>query len=128
LIARAEAHVLRLALIYAALESTKGKREISLAHLQAALAIWDYCEASARFIFGAALGDDTADEILRYLKTVGADGATRTDISKVFSRNKTSAEIGRALAVLQTHSLAKPVLEKTGGAPAERWVFVGALG
>jgi hypothetical protein len=33
--------------------------------LRRALAVWWYCEGSARFIFGAALGDSTADEILQ---------------------------------------------------------------
>ena len=41
---RAEAHVLRLSLIYAALD---GSREISDAHVQAALAVWRFCDRSA---------------------------------------------------------------------------------
>ena len=118
LLGRAAPQVVRIALIFALLDC---KRSISLAHLKAALAIWKYCEASTRFVFGESLGDDTADEIHRYLKTVGSAGATRTDISKLFNRNRPSAEISRALGALARHSLARPVIEQTGGGPAERW-------
>ena len=34
-----------------------GADKIRREHLDAALAVWDYCEASARYIFGDALGD-----------------------------------------------------------------------
>jgi hypothetical protein len=118
LLGRAAPHVVRLALIFALLDL---KHSISLAHLKAALAIWRYSEASARFVFGESLGDETADEIWRFLRTVGPAGATRTEISKLFSRNKSSAEIGRALETLARHSRAYRVIEQTGGAPAERW-------
>jgi Protein of unknown function (DUF3987) len=51
---RAEAQTMRLACLYALLDSCSVVR---LEHLRAALAVWRYCEASARFIFGDALGD-----------------------------------------------------------------------
>jgi hypothetical protein len=41
---RAEAQVLRLSTIYSALDSSP---EVDVCHLQAALAVWDYCRASA---------------------------------------------------------------------------------
>src|SRR5437773_2051459 len=53
-ISRAEAQAMRLALIYALLDCS---RAICQEHLRAALALWQYAEASARFIFGDALGD-----------------------------------------------------------------------
>jgi hypothetical protein len=37
-------------------------------HLLAALAIWDYCTASAYHIFGDAVGDPVADRLLRLIK------------------------------------------------------------
>lgn len=49
---RAEAHVIRIALIYALLD---GKTEIDLVHLKAAIAVWEFCEESARQISGTAL-------------------------------------------------------------------------
>ena len=48
---RAEAQVLRLSAIYAALDSSS---LIDACHLQAALAVWDYCCASARLLFDTA--------------------------------------------------------------------------
>jgi hypothetical protein len=62
--ARSEAQAVRLALVYALLD---GRDEIDEPHLKAALAVWEYCEASAAHIFGDALGDPVADDILRAL-------------------------------------------------------------
>jgi hypothetical protein len=121
-IARAEAQTARLALIYALLD---GCSEIDVQHLRAGLAVWKYCEASAAYIFGNALGDPTADDILRALRHAGAVGMTRTEISALFSRNKTADQIGTALAMLVTGGHAR--VEHTAGItgrPAERWFAV----
>jgi hypothetical protein len=61
LIARGEAQTMRLACVYALLDKSD---VIQSKHLQAALALWEYCERSVQFIFGDSLGDDVADEIL----------------------------------------------------------------
>jgi hypothetical protein len=53
-VARAEAHTVRLAMVYALLD---GDHMIRRAHLKAAHALWNYCEASARYIFGDMLRD-----------------------------------------------------------------------
>ncbi|HKF07204.1 MAG TPA: DUF3987 domain-containing protein [Xanthobacteraceae bacterium] len=53
---RAEAQVVRLALVYAVLD---GAANIDLPHIRAALAVWEYAEASAAHIFGASLGAQT---------------------------------------------------------------------
>jgi len=97
-IARAEAQVMRLACLYVVLDrSTVVRRE----HLLAALAVWDYCEASARFIFGDALGDPLADEILRALRQAGEAGMTRAAIREdLFQRNVPARRIQRALTLL----------------------------
>jgi hypothetical protein len=117
---RSDPQVCRLALLYAQLD---GKLIIELPHLAAALEVWRYCEDSARYVFGELLGDDTADAILAFLRTVGAAGATRTDISNLFGRNKPSAEIQRALNVLAEAKLARVEVEKLEDNPAsrERW-------
>ena len=57
---RAESQVMRLACVYALLDCSA---EIRVEHLNAALAVWQYCHDSARFIFGDSLGDPTANEI-----------------------------------------------------------------
>jgi hypothetical protein len=62
LLARGEAHVMRLAMLYALLDRSL---VISPPHLLAALALWEFCERSVYYLFGDALGDPLADEILR---------------------------------------------------------------
>ena len=94
--ARAEAHTVRLALIYALLDCSQ---VIRLEHLDAALAFWAYSAASARWVFGDSIGDPTADEIWS-LARERHDGITRTEVSNLFSRNKKAREIDRALQAL----------------------------
>jgi hypothetical protein len=122
ILGRAEAQVLRLALIYALLDRQKF---IDEPHMRAALACWDYAEASARFVFGDSLGDPLADEILRALRE-RSEGMTRSEIRDLFARNQSSDQIGRALAVLTRGNFAVRNLEATGsrGRPAERWSSV----
>jgi Protein of unknown function (DUF3987) len=57
---RAEAQVLRLSAVYAALDRSA---IITAPHLEAALAVWEYCSASASLLFGTSTGDPTADRI-----------------------------------------------------------------
>jgi hypothetical protein len=117
--ARAEAQAVRLALTYALLD---GASEIDLPHLEAALAVWEYSEASAVHIFGNALGDPIADEILQALQQAGNDGMTRTAIRDLFGRHKSADRLGAALALLQTRGRARMGQKKdTGGRPVETW-------
>jgi hypothetical protein len=121
LTARAEAQVLRLSMIYALLDRSIIIRP---AHLRAALALWRYCEASARYIFGDLLGDPLADEILLALRQRQGASMTRTEINNLFKGNKTSAAIGQALALLFEHGLAEMTKQGGGrrqGPPVETW-------
>ena len=115
--ARAEAQVVRLAGIYALLDKSNVIRK---EHMMAALAVWKYCEDSARFIFGEAIGDSTADSILRLLRENSA-GVDRTQISANFQRNKKKAEIDRALQVLLNQGAARVQKHGTEGRPVEMW-------
>ncbi len=118
--ARGEAQVIRLALVFALLDS---KDTIDIEHLGAAMAVWAYCDKSAHLIFGDSLGDPVADEILRALRRNG-NGMTRTDISNIFGRNRAADQIGAALAKLFGLGLAKCREQKTGGRSAETWFAV----
>jgi hypothetical protein len=122
LLARAEAHVMRLALLYALLDKSSC---IQAPHLLAALALWDYCERSVRFIFGDSLGDDVADELLRLLRGCLPNGMTRSDISNYFQRHASSNRIGKALGLLLQNKLVRREDQQTGGRPSERWFAVG---
>ncbi len=121
-VARAEAHALRLAIIYALLGNSL---DIKPDHLSAALAFWRYCDASARFIFGDAVGDPVADEILRALRRAGPDGMTRWEISNMFGRNLSSDRIGKSLLLLEEHGKARMTTTRSGGPgpgrPTETW-------
>jgi hypothetical protein len=118
---RAEAHVLRLAMIYAALDRS---REIADTQVLAALAVWQFCDRSAAFLFGGSLGDRDADAILDALRSK-PEGMTRTEIRRVvFQDHKTSNDVARTLALLLRFHLIRPEIAQTGGRPAERWLAV----
>jgi hypothetical protein len=120
MISRAEAQVMRLACIYALLDRSP---VIGVAHLRAALAVWKYCEESARYVFGASLGDPVMDEILSALRG-RKEGLSRTEIRDLFSRHCGASQIGRALSLLLGHGLARREKETTGGKPSERWFAI----
>ncbi len=109
---------MRLATIYALLDRSA---VICPEHLMAALAVWQYAENSARHIFGSKLGDPTADEILRELRS-RSTGMTRNEIRVHFDRHKPAQEIDRALGVLLESVLVRQERQSdTGGRPREVW-------
>jgi hypothetical protein len=120
LISRAEAQVMRLAATYAVLDQS---RLIKPEHLWAALALWDYAEASVHYIFGNATGDPIADQIHAAMKTT-LNGLTRTEINNLFGRNIKADRIQKALTTLQVHGLALAETQETGGRTAEVWKVV----
>jgi hypothetical protein len=122
--ARAEAHVLRLALLYAALDLSA---EIADTHLHAALALWRYCDQSAALLFGAAVGDRAADAILEALRQ-NPQGMTRTEIRRgVTPHNISASSLARALGLLLRFQLVRQEMSTTAGRPAERWFAAAAL-
>lgn len=116
--ARAEAQVLRLSLLYALADSCDA---IGLEHLEAALAVWDYCERSAAHIFGGTLGDDLADRIQAALEGAGEDGLTRTAIRELVGGRVPADRIAAALGLLERRGLAALERFATGGRPVEKW-------
>lgn len=117
LTARAEAHVIRLALIYALLD---GQGEIESAHLEAALALWDYSAQSAAWALRNSTGNPLAEQIHAALKS-NPDGLTRTQLRDLFSRNRTGNDVEQALQALTRTQRAHPERVNTGGRPAELW-------
>ena len=118
LTARAEAHVMRLACLYALMDRSC---LVEVEHLSAALALWEYVEGSVRYVWGDSLGDPVADEILRNLRA-RADGLNRTKIRDLFHRHRSAEDIGRALAVLAEYGLARRENRETDGRPCEVWL------
>ena len=99
---RAEAQVLRLSALYAALDRSP---IIQLSHLQAALALWDYCSYSAGSLFGSSVADSVADRILEALQAAD-NGLTRKQIRDLFHGHLGSASIDQALEKLRSLGLA----------------------
>ena len=118
LTARAEAHTVRLALVYALLDRSP---VITGTHSRAALAVWRYCAATVTHVYGEQLGDPMADTLLNALRQSPA-GLTRTEMSKLLGRNVPADRIEAALSPLRGCGLARPdPPQPTGGRPVERW-------
>jgi Protein of unknown function (DUF3987) len=115
--ARAEAHVLRLALIYALLDH---QASIRPPHLHAALALWDYAARSAAWALGSSSGDPIAEQIHAAL-TASPAGLTRTQIRDLFARNQPAAALDQALATLAHAGRARRLRQATAGRPADIW-------
>jgi hypothetical protein len=115
---RAEAQVMRLACIYALLDQSAS---IRTAHLLAAQAVWDYAEASTRYIFGGKQGDPITDTILTKLKERLPEELTQTQISKLFHGHQDASKIERALQTLERDGLVTQQTAETGGRPVTWW-------
>lgn len=117
---RAEAQVIRLACIYALLDQSA---EIEPEHLGAALAVWRYCEDSARYIFQGAARTPLANRVLGAL-TKRLDGMTRTEINDLLGGNYKASQIQEALDELRGAGLAYTKKVKTGRKSAEVWFLM----
>jgi len=117
-ISRSETQVLRLSLIYALLDLSP---VVCIEHLHAALAVWDYCEHSARLIFGNRLGDPTADRMMEAIRQA-PQGMTDNDLYEFFGRNKSANERARALTRLAALGLIRSEKQETGGRPRTVWI------
>lgn len=108
LMARAEVYCRMLAMIFCLMDS---RREIEPCDLRAALAWVDYWRQSVDYIFRTG-GDDTeldpfALQVFEIIR--GQPGITATELSGVFHRKRSAAEIKGALETLV--SMAPPLIE-----------------
>jgi hypothetical protein len=106
---RAEAQVIRLSMIYALLEA---QNEIMLKHLNAALAMWNYCENSARFIFSDHEPDPYANKIVEALKT---GPKSKTEFHNLFNRKLKREKLNSVLKELIAQGKIKTEKIKTKG-------------
>ena len=116
--APAEAHTIRLALIYALLDSA---HEIQPPHLTAALALFDYAQRSATWALERTTGDPLARQIHGALEHALPDGLTRTQLRDLLHRNPTTAQLDQALAALAHDGKITSQRVLTAGRPAELW-------
>jgi hypothetical protein len=113
-LARGAPLVARLALVYALADMAEA---IGPEHLRAAMAVWRYSVASARFVFGEAMADPMADAILIGLRDA-PNGLTRTDIYTNIFQGHTSASVIRAkLTQLIEAGMIAEFRIRTDGAP-----------
>ena len=115
MLARAAPIVQRVALIYALLDE---RPAIHPEHLRAGLAVWDYAERSARYLFKDSTGDHVADMIRDALRHRSLN---RREIHKELHGNYSAARLDEALALLLARGLARKTTDKTGGRSGERW-------
>jgi Protein of unknown function (DUF3987) len=85
--ARAHVHVLRMALIFAVMD---GLAVIGQAHIKAALALWDYCERCATYLFSDLSPDPIVNTIADVLKR---GRMTRDEIAQLFHRHQPTTAI-----------------------------------
>ncbi len=116
--ARAEAHTIRLALIYALLDNNQ---QIQPEHLTAALALWDYSTRSATWALERTAGDPLAQQIHAALQHALPDGLTRTQLRDLLNRNPTTPQLDQALAALAHDGKITSQRVLTAGRPAQLW-------
>jgi hypothetical protein len=117
LTARAEAHIIRLALLYTL---TDGSSIIGAGHLTAALALHDYAARSANWALTGATGQPLAEQIHTALRQ-HPGGLTRSQISNTLNHNQPAGEIDTALQALHAAGRATVTRQPTGGRPAQLW-------
>jgi len=114
---RAEAQVLRLSAIYAALDCSP---VVSIPHLEAALAVWDCCSASAALLFIPIATDPIVDRIREALDASPA-GLTRDQIRTLFHRHIRSERIDAALEQLTAEGNITSQKSQGKGRPSTLW-------
>jgi hypothetical protein len=88
---RGTANIMRLALIYALLDSSP---VVKLEHLAAAEAVWEYCYASAAYVFRGSAGDPLADRIYAAIRERHPERVSRTTISRLPRRPRREGRAG----------------------------------
>lgn len=111
IINRAEAQSLRLALIYALLE---GAERIAENHLHAALAMWNYAQESALYIFGDRVADPLEEKVLAALK---AGPLTATELSAALNRHVPRERLQPLLQQLEGQQRISILKQKNVGRP-----------
>jgi hypothetical protein len=117
MVARGAPIVMRTALIYAIVD---GATKINAEHLQAALAIWEYCEASAQMLFSHLSGDALGDRVLSLL---AAGRMTKEELNKHMS-NQQKAALPATLSRLEAQGAIVGTTRSEGrGRPATVWTL-----
>jgi hypothetical protein len=100
MVARAPRHVLRLALVYALVEASP---RVERRHMDAALALWNYCRASAAQVCDrvAVPSRDLSAELLAGIAAAGERGLSLTEQLDLFGRNVPATRLRSARESLE---------------------------
>jgi hypothetical protein len=112
---RAEVQVIRLALLYACLDVSS---TIELRHLEAAVAVCDYCDASAKRLFGSIATDPLEGRVIEALQT---GPKAMTELHRALGNHVDAAMLRATLANLQGQGRIESVKRQTAGRPATAW-------
>jgi len=119
--ARAEAHIIRLAMVYCLLD---GKNIITIDHLSAATSVWDYCKASAIYLFSFHDPEERDPNTELLLEALKNEPLSQTQISGLFGRHKTAKELNSFLSEMEGANLIKQEKLKTKGRAKILWKLV----
>ena len=114
---RAEAQTLRLSMIFALLDGTS---IIEVPHLRAALALWRYCDESARLIFDPDKGEGGSLEARIRFAVREHPGIMRTKLRDKISHKIKATELERALAWLAGRGEIERITSTENGRTCER--------
>lgn len=118
--ARAEAQVVRLSMIYALCD---GRKYVDTIHVQAALALWRYAQASAEYIFNEdAVGNKLDAKINEVISAMPA-GLSLTDLHAATGKNHKADDLRRSIQRLVDAGLVRSESIKTEGAARAKTVF-----
>ena len=115
LTSRAEAHTLRLALLYAAVE---GAEYIKENHLFAALDIFEYSKISVKLIWGNKTGNQVSEKLHQALVN-NPEGLSRRQIYEVFQNHISSQQLQQAIDDLVSADRAEVIKVDTKGRTKE---------
>jgi len=118
--ARAEAQLVRLALVYALLDRSP---VIDVVHLDAARALWTYAEQSVRQVFGNSTGDRGADTLREML----ADGPIDWSTARRDGGFRSGADLDAAVALLTSLGIAEVVKVREAGKRPRRHLRLAGI-
>jgi hypothetical protein len=120
ILARAEAQVLRLSIIYALLDKSSIIKKV---HLEAALAFWNYAKASSQYLFMGKSNNPLDNKIINILEDCADYKTTRTSISNALANAYLAKDLDTAYQRLKEMGIIEEVRgEKSGTGRKPSWI------
>lgn len=122
LVARSEAHVTRLSLVFALLD---GSPVITLQHHRAAVTIWNKCEASVARLYPPTYSTGSEDSDKLYDALIKRGAMSRSEIHRFFGGHITDSRLDDAIGILTEKGFVEELVESTAGRPRQMIRLVG---